>query len=156
MRCFEEYLSLFWCGSKHLWVSSIHWNFLTHFYHVLYLDGSCFLSSSAKFSFFGTQMSLCNGNDDSFFLSWLNATTVSINIFLWASTSCLVWHLSQLFSSRPNHSLIWLMYFTQLIGRNGECINNIVNHGITNARCQIPDSRPILCYLKEIWRQSDM
>lgn len=82
---------------------------------------------------FGRQRHACtHRNDDSCFPSWLNATAVSINIFLSGPAGCLVWqgmHLTQPASSGPAHHLMWFMQFTLWIS---EKIDNIVNESKTS------------------------
>lgn len=114
MHSFKGYLSLLWCGGR-----QNGFLYPLTFYNLSvpcsFFNGGCFPPITAQFSFLffcHTDASM-HSNDDSFFLSWLNATAVSINIFLCGPAGCIVWqemHLTQLFSSRPIHSLMWFMY----------------------------------------------
>lgn len=102
---FRGCLSLFWChGRQNAFLYPL--NFENWLYHVV-LNGDCLPPFTAQFKFCWHRVAFMHSNDDSFFLSWLNATTVSINMFLCAPAACQVWRgmpLTQLFSSRPIHS----------------------------------------------------
>lgn len=89
-------------------------------YYVLFLIVAAFLSSLLNFQIFWHTDAFMHSNDDSFFLSWLNATAVSINIFLSAPAGCLIWHgicLTHLFSSRPIHILDEIYIFHTMNSR---------------------------------------
>lgn len=56
-------------------------------------NSDCFPPVTAQFYiFFWHRDAFMHSNDDSFFPSWLNATTKSMNMFLSVPVGCLVWH----------------------------------------------------------------
>lgn len=66
-------------------------------------------TTASVFAFRWQRRACAHCNDDSCFPSWLNATAVSINIFLSGPAGCLVWqgmHLTQPANSRPTHHLM--------------------------------------------------
>lgn len=101
-------LSLFWCrGKQNAFLYPLNWISTENWLYYVVLNGGCLPPFTAQFEFCCHRVAFMHSNDDWFFLSWLNATTVSINMFLSVPAACQVWcgmPLTQLFSSRPIHS----------------------------------------------------